>query len=162
MNSPIPNVRDVYFPLKLLTRVHGKPHFESLNILLDELKTNDSLVTSNLGGGMYGHLGLLISDTIYATLSATAFVNPVNPVPLNTPAQDAGAQIEAALDVWLDKKCTFKLFQATEKALIAQVVDTVDATYPAALRNFNTSRYGDSIYSLTQHFYSTYGRITPQ
>ena len=108
---------------------------------------------------MYGHLGLLISDTRYATLSATAFVNPINPGPFNPTVQGTGAHIETAKYVWLDTKFTFELCQATKKALIAQVVDAVDATYLAALQNVNTSRFGDSVRSLTQHLYSTHGRI---
>ena len=162
MNSRISNVKDVYFQHKFLTRVHGKPHFEYLKILLDELKANVSSFTSTLGGGMYGHLSLLLSDIIYATFSATSFVSSTNPDTFNPPAQGTGSHIEAAKDVWCDTKFTFELCQATEKALISQVVDAVDATYLTAFRNVNTSRYGDIILSLTQHLYSTYGRITPQ
>ena len=98
MNSRIPNVKYVYFQHKVLTRVHGKPHFESIKIILDKLKANASSVTSTLGGGMYSHFGLLISDSKYATLSATVFINPVSPDPFNPPAQGTGAQIEAAKD----------------------------------------------------------------
>ena len=68
MNTRLPNVKDVYFQHKVLTQVHGKPHFESLKIILDELKANASPVTSTLGDGMFGHLGLLLSATRYATL----------------------------------------------------------------------------------------------
>ena len=65
MNTLITNVKDVYCQHKVLTRVHGKPYFESLKIILDKIKANTSSVTSTLGGGMYGHLGLLLSDIIY-------------------------------------------------------------------------------------------------
>ena len=119
MNNRVPNVKNVYFQHRVLTRVHSKPHFESLKILLDKIKASASSVTSNLGGGIYVHLGLLIYDTRYATLSATAFVNLVNPGPFNPPAQGIGAQIEAAKYVWLDTKFTFELCQATKKALIS-------------------------------------------
>ena len=128
MNTRLPNVKDVYFQHRVLTRVHGKPCFESLKTLLDELKANASSVTSTLSGGMYGHLGLLLSAQRYATLSATAFVIPINPGPFNPPALGTGPQIEAAKEVWRDTKFTFELCQTTEKALIAQVVDAVDAT----------------------------------
>ena len=153
MNTRIPNVKDVYFQHKVLTRVHGKPHFDSLKILLEELKASASSVPSMLGGGMYGYLSLLISATRYATLSVTAFDSPGNLGPFDPPAEGTGPQIAAAKDVWHDTKSTFELCQATEKALIAQVVDAVDATYLAALRNVNTSRYGDSICALTEHLY---------
>ena len=89
---------------------------------------------------MYGHLGLLLSATRYATLSATAFVTTLNPGPFDPPVLGTGPQIEAAKDVWREGKFTFELCQSTEKALIAKVVDAVDATYLAALQNVNTSR----------------------
>ena len=162
MNTHITNVKDVNFQHKVLTRVHGKPHFEYLKILLDKLKSNASSVTSILGGGMYVHIGLLLSNIIYATLSATAFVSPTNRGPFNPHAQGTGAQIEAAKDSWCHTKLIFELCQATKQAIIAQVVDAVDATYLAALRNVHTSRYGDSIRLLKQHIYCTYGRITLQ
>ena len=128
INTRIPNV---YFQHKVLTRVHGKPHFESLKILLDKLKANASSVPSTLGGGKYGHLGLLISATQYATLSVTALDSPENPGPFDPPTEGTGLQIAAAKDVWHDTKFTFELCQATEKALIAQVVDDFEATYIA-------------------------------
>ena len=162
MTSRVPIVKDTYFQHKVLTRVHGQPHYESLKILLDELKANASSVPSTLGGGAYGHLGLLLTDTRYATLSPTPFVVPDNPGPFAPPAAGTGPQIEAAKDVWRDAKTTFEICQATEKALIAQVVDAVDATYLAALRNADTSRYGDSIRLLVEHLFATYGKITPQ
>ena len=115
MNSCIPNVKDVYFNHKVLTRVHGKLHFEYIKIILDELKANTSSVTSTLGGGKYGHLGLLLFDIRYATISATAFFSLTNPSHFNPPAQGTVAQIEASKEVWCDTKFTFELCQATEK-----------------------------------------------
>ena len=112
----------------MLTRVHGKPHFESLNILHDELKANASSVTSTIGGGMYGHSGLLLSEMIYATLSDASFVTPTNPGPFNPPAQGTGARIEAAKDIWRDTKFKFELCQATEKSSIAQLFNAVYVT----------------------------------
>src|SRR5688500_7301577 len=115
-SSKIPNVKDVYFQHKVLTRVHGKPTFETLKVLLDELKANASSVPTTLGGGMYGHLGLVISPTRYATLTATPFVRPANPGPFTPPAAGTGPQIQAAKDVWREAQLTFELSQTTEKA----------------------------------------------
>src|SRR5687767_9833074 len=128
MNICIPHVKDVYFQHKVLTRVHRKPTFDSLKIIQDKLKANASSVPSTLGGGMHGHLGLLLTDTQYATVSATLFVKPVNPGLFNPPATGTAAQIEAAKNVWCFQNLTFELSQATKKALIVQVVNAVDAT----------------------------------
>jgi hypothetical protein len=76
-----------------------------------------------LGGGRHGHLGFLLSDTHYTALADTApFVSPGNPDPFVPPAAGTGPQIEATKDVWKQLQQTFELCQATEKALIAQIV----------------------------------------
>jgi len=46
----------------MLTCVFRQPHFDSLWVLSEELKANASSVPLNLGGGMYGHLGLLLTS----------------------------------------------------------------------------------------------------
>jgi hypothetical protein len=96
------------------------------------------------------------------TFHQTLFVKPANPGPFNPPTAETGPQIKAACDIWCNQHFTFELCRATEKALIAQVVDAINATYLAALHNTTTSRYGDSIHMLSQHLFTTYGCITPQ
>jgi hypothetical protein len=163
MISRIPSVKDTYFQHKLLTRIHGKPTYESLQNGLTELKANASSVPSTLGGGLHGHLGLLLSDARYTSLAhAVLFVTPGNPGPFVPPAGGTGPQIEAAKDVWKDSKQTFELCQATEKALIAQIVETIDPIYLRALLNRATGQYSSSIRALLLHLFTTYGRITPQ
>jgi hypothetical protein len=163
MLSRIPSVKDTYFQHKLLTKIHGKPTYESLQNGLTELKANASSVPSTLGGGHHGHLGLLLSEARYTALANTApFANPGNPGPFAPPAAGTGPQIEAAKEVWKELQQTFTLSQATEKALIAQVVEAIDPIYLRALLNRATGQYSSSIRTLILHLFTTYGRITPQ
>ena len=69
MSSRIPSVNDTFFQHKVLTKVHGQPSYESLQILSTELKANAASVPSTLGGGLYGHLGLVLSLERYASHS---------------------------------------------------------------------------------------------
>jgi hypothetical protein len=164
MLSRIPSVsKDTYFQHKLLTKIHGKPTYESLQNGLTELKANASSVPSTLGGGHYGHLCLLLSEARYTALDNTApFVNPGNPGPFAPPAAGTGPQIEAAKEVWKQLQQTFELCQATQKALIAQIVEMIDLIYLRALLNQATGQYSSSICALLLHLFTTYGRITPQ
>jgi hypothetical protein len=74
-----------------------------------------------------------------------------------------GPQIQAAKDVWKElKQQEFELCQATEKALIAQLVDTIDPIYLRAMLNRATGQYSSSISALSTHLFTTYGQITPQ
>ena len=162
MNMHIPLLKDVYFQHKVLTCIYGKPIFDLLKTVIDELKANACSVPATLSGGLYGHLDLLLLTTWYATLLATPFVKPGNLCPFDPPCEGTASQINAVNEVWQKTNFTFNLCQATKKALIAQVTNAVNATYLAALCNINMSCYGKSIQTLVQHLFATYGKITPQ
>jgi uncharacterized membrane protein YgcG len=163
MSTKIPSVTDTYFQHKVLTQVHGQPTYETLQTLSTEIKANAASVPSTLGGGHLGHLGLILSDARYATLPNTIpWISPVNPGPFDPPAQGTAPQIEAAKDVWRESKLQFDLYQATEKALIAQIVAAIDPIYLRALLNRATGQYSHDIRSVLLHLFSTYGKITPQ
>jgi hypothetical protein len=163
MLSRIPSVKDAYFQHKVLSKIHGKPTYESLQNVLTELKANASSVPSTLGVGNNGHLGLLLSDPRYTTLANTIpWITPVNPGPFVPPAAGTGPQIEAERDVWRELKQTFELCQATEKALIVQVIEAIDPIYLQAMLNRATGQYSSSIRALLLHLFETYGKITPQ
>jgi hypothetical protein len=127
------------------------------------LKANASLVPSTIGGGLCSHLGLLISVDKYATLAdATPWETPGHPGPFKPPAGGTAAQIEAAKDVWRQQHFTFALCQATSKALITQVVESINSLYLQALLNCTTGQYASNLHNVLQHLFSTYRHITPQ
>ena len=75
--SRVLSVKDTFFQHKLLTRIQHRPSYESLQNCLNELKANASSVPTILGGGMHGHLGLVLSDATYGTLTNNVlFVTP--------------------------------------------------------------------------------------
>ena len=164
LSTRTPSVKDTYFQHKLLTKIHGKPTYSTLQTLHTELKANAGSVPSTLGGGLHGHLGLLLSDVSYATLQPTTpWSTPPNPGPFVPPAAPAtGPQIDAARSVWTELHQQFEICQATEKALIAQVVDAVDTIYLRALLNRATGQYSTSIRNIMHHLFVTYGQLTPQ
>src|SRR5687768_6980471 len=115
MTTCIPHVKDMYFQHKVLTQVHSKPTFNLLKIINNELKANASSVPSTLGGGMFGHLSLLLGPVQYTTILPTLFISPDNPGPFVPPAAGTGPQIAAAKDVWQESHLTFELCQVTKK-----------------------------------------------
>ena len=58
------------FVYTTLTKIHGYPTFVSLTIL----KSNARAVSSDLGGGAHGHLGLILSPQEYALVSPMPYV----------------------------------------------------------------------------------------
>lgn len=164
MPTTIPSVNDTYFQHKVLTKIHGQPTYETLQNLATEIKANAVSVPSTLGGGLYGHLGLVLSDIRYATLAHTVpWVSPANPGPFVPPPPPATrAQIEAAKDAWQELKLSFDFFQATEKALISQIVQSIDPIYLRALLNRTTGQYSSDLRAVLSHLFATHGKITPQ
>jgi hypothetical protein len=157
------NVTETYFQHKVLTKVPGKPTYDSLQQLQTEIKANAASVPSIFGGGLYGHLGLIVSPARYATLADTVpWVSPQNPGVFEPPESGTGPQIEAAREVWRDANFSFELFQATEKAIVAQIVEAIDLTFLRALLNRTTGQYSSGIHAIMKHLFTTYGRITPQ
>jgi hypothetical protein len=56
----------------------------------------------------------------------------------------------------------FEICQATEKALVAQIVEAVDPIYIRALLNRATGQYSSSIRAVVTHLFTTHGKIMPQ
>ena len=68
------------FPHPTLTKIVGKPTPSALRELQREIYANVTAVSTGLGGGNYGYLGLAMSAANYANLQNTVpFVAPVHP-----------------------------------------------------------------------------------
>ena len=80
MTTSVPSVEDITnaFPTAI-TKITGKPNYESLKNLKDELKANAASIPTALGSGTHGYLCLILSPAAYATIAATQFIEPVYP-----------------------------------------------------------------------------------
>lgn len=67
------------FAFPILIKINEIPTYEQIKTIKDELKTNAGTVQCDLGGGQHGHLGLLLTDNEYSTLSATPYIRPTHP-----------------------------------------------------------------------------------
>lgn len=67
------------FPHPNIAPIVGIPTYESIAELNLQLNANAASVQSNLGDGQLGLLALTVSPAVFNTLSAVAFVHPVNP-----------------------------------------------------------------------------------
>jgi hypothetical protein len=162
--SRIPSVVDTCFQHKLLTKIHGQPSHESLQNVSTELKANASSVPSTLKGGQHGHLGLLLSDArcIITLPHAIPWATPGDPGPFVPPVAGTGPQIEVARDVWRGLKQDFELCQATDKALVAQLVKAIDPICLRAMLNHATGQCSGSVRAVLQQSFHTCSKVTPQ
>jgi hypothetical protein len=67
------------FPHSSLLKVTGEPTFEDLKIIRRLLNTNDMSVSSYVGGGRHGHLGIIMTNEEYFAIAADVFPLPDNP-----------------------------------------------------------------------------------
>jgi uncharacterized phage-associated protein len=159
----IPSVNDTCFRHKVLTKIHGLPSYESLQNVSTEMKADASSVPSTLGGGQNGHLGLLLSDARHITVQhALPWATPGDPGPFAPPANGTGPQIEAACEAWRGLNREFETCQATDKALIAQLVESIDSICLRSMLNRTAGQHSGSIRAILQQLFQTYGKVTPQ
>jgi hypothetical protein len=68
------------FPHPILPTVQGEPDYHTIHSIRKLLRANAWSIESHLGGGILGHLGIIILITTYATVApARPWANPESP-----------------------------------------------------------------------------------
>ena len=112
-----------------VTKIHGQPTSHDLTNLEKEIISIFVNIPTTLGGGNYGHVGVIMDPTDYSTMTGgTAFVNPVNPgiypadLALNA-AAGIRARAEAEHKELVNQFETFEGVRLGTKDLILAAVD---------------------------------------
>jgi hypothetical protein len=106
------------FPFPTVLLIVGEPNYKSIAALHQQLNANSASFQSHLGNGLLGLLQLTVSPTVYNTLSATAFVPPVNPGPAPLiPDGLTGPQIANICFAFNAATALFKDYDLANKAL---------------------------------------------
>jgi hypothetical protein len=58
-------------PNPVLPKIDNEPTFEDIQVTTCLLNENSISVTSMVGGGAHGHLGIIMAQVEYASISAT-------------------------------------------------------------------------------------------
>ena len=149
------------FEYPSLPRIHGEPDYESLNALKDKLKANATKIPSELGGGTFGHLGLVLTPTEYTNISITPYVRPIHPGPLHIPP-NITERNEARRRS--EHKKEMALFHETvnlENALKRQISEAVDELYLEELRDPTTNTILSNVPTILSHLITNYGDTDP-
>ena len=78
-NTPTPEEFTDSFPHSIIPCIQGKPTYDSLCKLKQKLCENAASVPLACRGGANGYLGIVVLPAAYATISNTAWVDPVSP-----------------------------------------------------------------------------------
>ena len=151
------------FPYPTITPIHGVPTFETINNMVNDLKANAATIQTENGGGQLGFLGLMVSATVYATLSNQPFIVPANPgpTPIPPPGHPSAAQLTANIRQHTENLRLFRQYNTVSQALKRQIIEAVDDIYLRTLRNRHTGYASVTLLQLITHLYPTYGQITP-
>ena len=133
--TPI-NVKELYFEFQELTPLNGKSAFNTLQKMLTQLKANARFVSKHLGGGGHGFIGAILSTASYATLAPlTMFPGPTHPGTLSIPPNSTQYAIVLLKIQYDDAMRSYHLYLLVQRALIQQVLDTIERKYLIRLRN---------------------------
>jgi len=158
------NYRDTFFEFLDLTKIHGEPaDSESLYKIRNELRANAKSVYSNLSDGAHGHLALVMTATKYGLVSNMAFVRPAHPGTLLIPAATtAAAQSQVLREHHKEQLRLFREVEGVEKALIQQIIKSVEALYLAAVRDHVSNSLTGTVQQILDYLQTAYGQISPQ
>jgi hypothetical protein len=113
-----------------VTKIHGQPTSHDLTQLEKEIIAILANIPTRLGGGNYGHVGVIMDPAEYNTMTAGIdFENPVNPgfypadLALNA-AAGTRARAEAEHKELINQFETFEGVRLGTKDLILEAVDT--------------------------------------
>jgi len=151
------------FPYPSIPQIEGQPTFSSIKEMHLKLNQNATSVQSNLGDGEQGLIYLTVTDAVYATLSDTPFIEPLNPgiAPVYA-AQTSARQISQTRTDFIENRKSFNQYNNTDKALKQLLLSAVNDIYLKALKNPVSGYSHITTKQLIQHLYRRYGQLTPQ
>jgi hypothetical protein len=156
------NYRESYFQHPSLTKISGDPTYTSLAKLERECKANGKSVSSTLGGGLRGHLGLVCSALTYNRVSpGVPFVRPLLPLLPDLTSMTA-PQIGATRQLYADELVVFQAYNLIERTIIQQINTALDQDCLVDLIDDETGLLEGTIPVIIQTLCDTYGEITPQ
>jgi hypothetical protein len=134
MTASTPDELIAGFPHSSLPKVTGEPTFENLKVIRRLLNTKSMSVSSYVGGGLHGHLGIIVTNEEYFTIAAHVF-----PVPNNT---GASAEVVTGMKASVIAEMTrlhkeetqvYRTYHNVDRAIKKLILDAFDDAYLNAL-----------------------------
>ncbi len=149
------------FPHPVVTKIIGRPTFSQIQKFNKKLKANAASVPTTLGGGLLGHLGLLLTPAEYATVTNAQFMFPVNPgLGAEVPQTSTAAQTGHLVRTHQALKHTYDTCVNVETALKQQIIHAVENAFISALENEHTGYNAVTAKQIMDHLFTTCGQIS--
>jgi hypothetical protein len=150
------------FPNPVLPKIDNEPNFEDIQVTTCLLNSNAISIPSMASGGDHGHLGIIITQVEYAAISASPWVEPLNPnvipiIPTGTNVVDA-AQL-ARMHAECRRIHTSRI--NVDQALKKLILEAYDNIYTSQLEDYLLQYANRSALEILMHLKQTYGFIKP-
>jgi len=103
-----------------------------------------------------------MTATQYGLVSNMAFVRPVHPGTLLIPPATTAAQSQVLREHHKEQLRLFQEVEGVEKALIQQIIKSVEALYLAAIRDHVSNSLTGTVQQILDYLQTVYGQISPQ
>jgi hypothetical protein len=154
------------FPRPILPTVQGEPDYQTIHAIRKFLQANSRAIDTHLGGGILGHLGLIISYAAYAIIAPTTNEEPTLWVTPNAPGRapaatdGTAAQISATHHQWEEDVQTYRTCTSVRQALKKQIISVFEPMYLDILHYSMVGYTNISARGMLDHLFETYANIT--
>jgi hypothetical protein len=154
------------FPRPVFPTVQSEPDYQKIHATRKFLQANLQPIDTHLGGGILGHLGLIISDASYSMIAPTIesgrtlWITPQAPgrEPANT--DRAATQIIAASHIWEEEVQTYQTCTSVQQELKKQIISVFEPMFLDILSENMVGYANISARDMFDHLFETYGNIT--
>eukprot|EP00957_Ditylum_brightwellii_P112631 8585723-Ditylum_brightwellii.AAC.1 len=123
------------FPHPTLQQVEREPDYAAINTIMQQLYKNAATIPSSLGGGVHGHIRLVMEPMLYSSLFATAYNAPSAPTRA-TLAGNATSQVHYKEDNRYKKKLdTYENHIAMDDVMKEQIQEAIEDVFMRQLRH---------------------------
>ena len=149
------------FPHPSLPKIQGRPTYEALHALRQQLRTNAASIPTALGGGQHGYAAITMTDQQYQQLTNQQFVTPAYPgVHPAIPANATGHQIKQLEREHKADLQQYQQYVAVQQALKKQLIQAIDPIYLKAQEDRVIGFANRTTLDLLTYLFATYAQIT--
>jgi hypothetical protein len=154
------------FPHPILPTVEGESYYQTIHATRKFLQANSRAIDTHLGGGTFGHSGLIVSDAAYSNIAPPTAEAPTFWVTPNAPGRapatkdGTAAQLSAAGHLWEEDVQTYRTCTSVPQALKNKIIGVFEPMYLEILNDNMVGYANISARDMLDHLFETYGNIT--
>jgi hypothetical protein len=162
MTASTPDELIAGFPHSSLPKVTGEPTFEDLKVIRHLLNTNAMSVSSYVGGGRHGHLGIIMTNEEYFAITADVFPVPNNPGASAEVVTGMTAAVIAEMTrLYREATQVYRTYHNVDQAIKKLILEAFDDTYLNALSDEVVGYANCTSLELLTHLLTFYAMIAP-